>query len=239
MAFSKSDVINETVRQLIRRGWKAERGGKHWKVFSPKGDHRFIVPSTPSDFRSEKNWLADVRRKLKEREEDYSFMKPDNFSNTPLVREPQKFIVREEPKPIVPVATRPLVDEDEPRVRQLIAEGKTYADIAVILGAMGYVLRRGPNSGQPITLAAVQQIVHKWNTRNRETPVAAPVLATQPAPQVELPRETPPAPQVAVVKKEHPLLTMVMEIVSSNLNDDMKENVLQVMARDWMTKGKV
>lgn len=226
MRYSKSEAIDNAVIELTRRGWKVEKGGKHWKVWSPQGDHRFIVPGTPSDFRAEKNWLSDVRRKLRERNEDVSFMEP-KFSN-PLIRTP--IVIREEPK-IIPAEPRKewlrLTDDDEPMITKLSEDGKTYDEIAVILNAMGYRIRI---SDKQLTGTNIGSYFSNRKARpSRKAQVEKkPELKMPPPPKaVEPPKDT---------AKDRPLLAMVMEIVSSNLNDDMKEHLLDLAISNLFTR---
>lgn len=61
MRYSKSDVIDELVHELLRDGWVIVRGGRHWKLQHPNG-HMQPVPGTPSDRRAELNFVAQIRR---------------------------------------------------------------------------------------------------------------------------------------------------------------------------------
>jgi predicted RNA binding protein YcfA (HicA-like mRNA interferase family) len=59
--YSRCRAINDKVRELIRQGWTAWRGGKHVRVQHPNG-FTITVPGRPSDHRSERNWFAQLRR---------------------------------------------------------------------------------------------------------------------------------------------------------------------------------
>ncbi|GIU87459.1 MAG: hypothetical protein KatS3mg009_1974 [Acidimicrobiia bacterium] len=55
--------VNEIIKKLIRQGWRVERGAKHWKAYPPDKSKRMItIPTTPSDHRSLKNVISDLRR---------------------------------------------------------------------------------------------------------------------------------------------------------------------------------
>ncbi len=62
MKHSTCPVINHDVRSLIQLGWSFSRGGKHGKLVTPCGQAFVVVPCSPSDSRSFKNFRRDVRR---------------------------------------------------------------------------------------------------------------------------------------------------------------------------------
>lgn len=59
--FSKDKKIDGIVRYLIRSGWTVRPGKKHASILSPAGK-RIAIPSTPSDFRSWRNFSRDIQR---------------------------------------------------------------------------------------------------------------------------------------------------------------------------------
>lgn len=62
MRYSGCKEIDSLVRSLVRSGWTFRRGGKHGRVRSPDGKASVTVPSTPSDWRSSRNFVRDLRR---------------------------------------------------------------------------------------------------------------------------------------------------------------------------------
>ena len=53
--------IDDLVRWLREHGYRIEKTGKgHYKVFAP--NRVVIMPSSPSDWRSVKNTVSDLRR---------------------------------------------------------------------------------------------------------------------------------------------------------------------------------
>lgn len=53
----------EIIRELERQGWRLVRGTRHWKAFPPdKKKPMVTIPGTPSDYRSIKNTIAQLRR---------------------------------------------------------------------------------------------------------------------------------------------------------------------------------
>lgn len=62
MRYSKDKDINRLIRQLIRLGWRFQKG-RHGKLKPPNTDSIFVtVPSTPSDRRAFRNFLGDLRK---------------------------------------------------------------------------------------------------------------------------------------------------------------------------------
>ncbi len=62
MKYSNCQEIDRFVRLLVGEGWIFRWGSKHGKIRSPDGRSSVVVPSTPSDWRSSRNFLRDVRR---------------------------------------------------------------------------------------------------------------------------------------------------------------------------------
>lgn len=62
MKYSGCREIDGIVRSLVRSGWTYRRGRKHGRALSPDGRVSVTVPGTPSDWRSSKNFVRDVRR---------------------------------------------------------------------------------------------------------------------------------------------------------------------------------
>lgn len=60
--YRASKEINTLVRQLVRNGWRFQRGGQHGKPYAPHSAECLSVPSTPSDRRAFLNFRQDVRR---------------------------------------------------------------------------------------------------------------------------------------------------------------------------------
>jgi hypothetical protein len=60
--YSASKEINALVRQLVRDGWRFQRGGQHGKLYAPNRVAYLSVSSTPSDRRAFLNFRQDVRR---------------------------------------------------------------------------------------------------------------------------------------------------------------------------------
>lgn len=61
MRFSRNRAINDRVLELIKEGWVAEHGGKHYKVKHPNG-YVQLVPGSPGDHRSQLNFMAQLKR---------------------------------------------------------------------------------------------------------------------------------------------------------------------------------
>lgn len=53
--------IEEIRRELLRKGWKVEAGGKHWKCHHPDGG-RVIMSKTPSGHYGPTNARRDIER---------------------------------------------------------------------------------------------------------------------------------------------------------------------------------
>jgi predicted RNA binding protein YcfA (HicA-like mRNA interferase family) len=56
--------IRKIVKQLEAQGWRIEQGSRHLKAFPPdKSQGMVVIPGTPSDHRSIRNLIAELRRK--------------------------------------------------------------------------------------------------------------------------------------------------------------------------------
>lgn len=62
MKYSSCKEIDCEVKRLIRIGWTFKRSSKHGKLVPPSGGLFLTVPSSPSDHKSFKNFVSDVRR---------------------------------------------------------------------------------------------------------------------------------------------------------------------------------
>lgn len=61
--YSKCKAINDVVIKLLKDGWEVLRlNGGHPRIKSPDGKTTLTVPKTPSDWRTEKNWMSQARR---------------------------------------------------------------------------------------------------------------------------------------------------------------------------------
>lgn len=61
MRYSRDKQINSLVKELLASGWSLVRGRKHTKLRSPSGK-LVVISSSPSDYRTYKATLADIRR---------------------------------------------------------------------------------------------------------------------------------------------------------------------------------
>ena len=230
MKYSSDDQINEVVHELIDRYWLPVRGTKHWKLFSPSGDFRFIINGSPSDFRAPTKFISDVKRILKQRGEEplERHRKPMEKQITvgpAWAKEPARIIVKPaEPKIETKVEQRGHFIPRDPKNQELILklreEGKGNGDIATILTAMGYAkLAGGQYDSQDVAL---------WFYKiKKETEAPAPKAKEAKA---QVTNQPPPLPPI------HTFLSEVMEIVSSNLSDEAKERFLVVAAKEWVSK---
>lgn len=62
MKFSRNKDVNRLVSQLVREGWRYQRGGKHGKLFSPEATGFLTIPASPSDSRIIHNLRSDLRK---------------------------------------------------------------------------------------------------------------------------------------------------------------------------------
>jgi predicted RNA binding protein YcfA (HicA-like mRNA interferase family) len=62
MKYSKDRTIDAKVKDLVRDGWSAWRGARHWRVVHPDTGFAITVPGTPGDHRSVRNWMAQFNR---------------------------------------------------------------------------------------------------------------------------------------------------------------------------------
>lgn len=61
MRYSKCSIVDAEVSRLVACGWQIVPGRKHTKVKSP-GGHTIPFAKTPSDVRTSRNFVAQVRR---------------------------------------------------------------------------------------------------------------------------------------------------------------------------------
>lgn len=62
MKFSSQKDINKLVRELVRKGWSFQRGGKHGRLSHPSSKKVLTVSGSPSDRYAVKNFTRDVYR---------------------------------------------------------------------------------------------------------------------------------------------------------------------------------
>lgn len=62
MRFSCSKDIDRVVRECIRRDWTYRRGKRHGLLSPPRCGLFVVVPGTPSDCRTLRNFERDLRR---------------------------------------------------------------------------------------------------------------------------------------------------------------------------------
>lgn len=61
MVYSKNIKINKLIKELVKLNWEVRRGKKHCILITPF-NYRIAIPSTPSDYRAEKNFYQQVKR---------------------------------------------------------------------------------------------------------------------------------------------------------------------------------
>lgn len=61
MKYSCSKDIDLIVRRHIDSGWRYQRGKKHGSLVPPTGWPRVVIPGTPSDWRSLRNFERDLK----------------------------------------------------------------------------------------------------------------------------------------------------------------------------------
>lgn len=61
MNYSCSKDIDLIVRRHIDSGWRYQRGKKHGSLVPPTGWPRVVIPGTPSDWRSLRNFERDLK----------------------------------------------------------------------------------------------------------------------------------------------------------------------------------
>ena len=66
--YSASKRINTIVHRLLRAGWLALARKSHPRIKSPDGKIVLTIPSSPSDWRSELNWISQARNSGVDRE---------------------------------------------------------------------------------------------------------------------------------------------------------------------------
>jgi predicted RNA binding protein YcfA (HicA-like mRNA interferase family) len=67
MLSTKGATVNKEIRDIVKKlekqGWRIEQGGKHLKAYpADKSMPLVVIPGTPSDHRSLKNLIAQLRR---------------------------------------------------------------------------------------------------------------------------------------------------------------------------------
>lgn len=62
MRYSCSKDIDQIARRFIRRDWTYRRGRKHGLLSPPRSGLFVVVPGTPSDCRTLRNFERDLRR---------------------------------------------------------------------------------------------------------------------------------------------------------------------------------
>lgn len=62
MRFSRDKDVNRLVCELVREGWRYQRGGKHGKLLAPEVKGFLTIPGSPSDHRTIRNMHRDVRK---------------------------------------------------------------------------------------------------------------------------------------------------------------------------------
>ncbi len=69
--YSDDRQINDRVRDLLKAGWRARRGGRHWKITSPCGSVTLTIPGSVSDHRAYLNWYSQARRACKQKNVEF------------------------------------------------------------------------------------------------------------------------------------------------------------------------
>jgi len=62
MRYSCSKDIDQIVRRFIQLDWTYRRGKKHGLLSPPRSGLFVVVPGTPSDYRTLRNFERDVKR---------------------------------------------------------------------------------------------------------------------------------------------------------------------------------
>lgn len=63
MKYSNNRTINTVCDRLVRSGeWVLKSSKRHCRLQSTSSGHVLTVPTSPSDFRAERNWLSQIRR---------------------------------------------------------------------------------------------------------------------------------------------------------------------------------
>ncbi len=215
MRYSKDDHINDEVNRLVsEEGWFVQRGGKHFKLYSPDRKIRHIIPGTPSDGRASLNWLSDLRRLKRRFEGD----KPVNhIPKQPLY----SALISPSKPPMEPMKQEPafktpkrLKSSELSFIQNLaLKEGKTHSEIAAIYAAQGYKTTHG-NS---ITGAYIANFISRNTTKAKSV-------------KHEYYKATKSVKETGYEsKQEADVLTEVMEVVSSNLSDELKRRFIRTV----------
>ena len=61
--YSKSQAIEDAIKRLLSMGWTIKSTKRHVRIESPDGKIVTTAPKTPSDWRSEKNWFSQNRKR--------------------------------------------------------------------------------------------------------------------------------------------------------------------------------
>lgn len=176
---------------LSLNGFTLHRNNKH-RVYKNEKGITYVMSNTPSDRYAENQQVREFYKVMHRHNLVVLEEKPrkeipvDNFN-------PPKIII-ETPKK---QPTKYWDEESDRIIDAGKAEGKTQAEIAAILSALGYVTR----TGKPVKLTDVQNRVF---TRRRAA---------------EKPSKT--------EAKRSNFLHDVTEIISSNLSDEMKERMIR------------
>jgi hypothetical protein len=229
-------MIQETVEELMRRGWQIRSGAKHWKIYSPDGKDMQTIPGSPSDGRSELNFRADVRRILKRRGEYVnSFNSPKIITPATPTSKPLSELLPEKDKNQARYADDP---DFIPHVCELIRLGKSITDIISLCEKAGYV---GRLSRKPITANGLRYMLWQKRISVREMQGKPPMKKSKVKGAVKdgeiLKDSVTYAKSKEAPESRHPLLHEVLEIVSSNLSEDKKEKFLLSVAREFVQES--
>lgn len=236
---------------VVQAGWKQETAGKHGRVYPPGFNGAFIGHSlSPSDPYAANMFKKDVRKFCAKHGLDNPFeetlqIRP-NWAKDTNIPVPERRPLLNEPINVKPPGV-PLNDGDFEMIADLRRSGKDYGAIVKILEAQN----RLSATGKPLQKIALVQWMLKRGFRQRtrfaqepkrsytKKNVAAMVDAAMGRPE-EVKAPAPTVPPVAPLNtKAHPFLTEFLEIISSNLNDDVKERMLRLSAKALVNKEDV
>jgi len=68
MKYSSNKDLDNLIRQLLRQGWRFNKGNKHGRLTHPNGWPTLTIAKSPSDYRSLLNFRRDLRRASQESE---------------------------------------------------------------------------------------------------------------------------------------------------------------------------